>query len=722
MNKSVSNLHALGWSVHWLRPKSKIPVANKWTSSPDLTLTELEKSYRPGFNVGVRLGRALPDKTFLAVIDCDVKNPKASTEMLSALDKLFAGWGVAYGPSVMSGRGNGSMHIYIRTPAPFHQIRLAASKKVIEGDTKRPTPEWDIVAYSTGRQVVVPPSIHPVTARPYTWAKPPWEIETPLVELKNKGVEVSRGSLKDFEPVPVDLVSSDLSDSMVRQIRTGEGVLDRSAALFGAAIAMRKVGFTTNEVLSVLTDRANFLGAVGYEHRGTESRAAAAAWVAKYTLGKATREAEARDDFEIVRDEDSAVDSEQAGVTSGELVSAGDWRKELERNQDKRPKTSLKNLLLIFENIDGPEPFLSRDEFAVEDRWLKPMPWGKWTGETLTDDHSRTIKEFLARKFRMEPDISRIREALLIIANRNRFHPVRDFLKTLKWDKVRRAETWLEKYLGATGPKEYVRAVSLKTLVAMVARVYQPGIKFDHVLILEGVQGAGKSSAARILADPWFSDAFLNVSDKDAVMNMQGTWVNELGELSAMSRSEVNSVKDFVTRQVDKIRPPYGALPIKYPRQNIFIGTTNNRDYLRDPTGNRRFWPVAVHQLDREGLMRDRDQLLAEALAWYWSGEPLYLNANDDALARIEQGLREEHDEMQTEVERVLAKENLSEFTFYELADIMPIGVISKTDQPTQKRVAKILRKLGFENESKWDEKCGKSVRKWRMKTRVRNV
>ncbi len=721
MLKNAEQLHAVGFDVHWLRPKSKMPIAKNWTKIPKLSLTDLRKSYRKGFNVGVRLGQPLPDGTFLGVIDCDVKNPKSAPEMLAALDKFMAKAGVAYGPSVMSGRGNGSLHVYIRTIAPFHQVRLAASSKLIEGEGKRPTPEWDIVAYSKGRQVVVPPSIHPVSGKAYKWAKSPSEIPIPLMEIKGgEESKAARETLEDWEPVPVDLRCSDLSDNVLNQIISGVGVVDRSAALFGAAIAMKKVGFTKAEILSVLTDRRNFLGAVGFEHRNTNSRRAAAAWVSRYTYGKAEREASSRDDFEIVDGEDAAVDGDAASAVADELVNEGDWRKTLERQQDGKPRNSLKNMLTIFENLAEGEAFIRHDEFSVDDKWVRKMPWGNLVGGTVSDADARRIKDYLSKHFRMEPAVEKILEALMISSDKNKFHPVRDFLKGLKWDKVRRAELWLETYLGGTGPREYVRAVGLKTLVAMVARVFEPGIKFDHVLILEGIQGVGKSSAARILAHPWFSDAFLNVSDKDAVMNMQGTWVNELGELSAMSRSEVNSIKEFVTRQVDKIRPPYGHLPLKYPRQNIFIGTTNNRDYLRDQTGNRRFWPVAVKQLDREGLERDRDQLLAEAVSLYMTGETLYLDAGIDALARIEQGARLENDELEDVLREFLLREEcpLKEFNFFELIEGGPAALNGlRNDRATQMRVANLLRRVGFDNEIKWSSKGQKAVRKWRLKS-----
>lgn len=740
MLEKLKPFYDAGFALHWCVSKSKRPVNAAWTKGPRLSWEDFAGSYKAGLNVGVRLGTAskLEGGRYLGVIDCDVKStdPKHLIEMQDRLGEL----GIIKTLTCMSGRGNGSRHLYISSEKPLtprrisqssekvkvsmpsvkatpHELKTLTKKEISQGLRLRPA--WEISLMGEGQQVVMPPSIHPDSGKEYYWVNPKDTVCAYDPEDNAESKALDKKDLSDFKAVPVELFMFNIPESMVAQIVEGEGVEDRSAALFGASIALKRAGLSEDEILSVLTEPSYYLGAVAYDHTGSKSRARAAEWVLNFTLRKAS-DVE-RDEFEVVTEDDlkKPVDLEKAGAAVQELLDPGDWRNTLERNQqDGKPRNSLKNLLIIFNELAEGEPFIQRDDFAFEDKWLKEMPWGDYTGGALTDGHCRAIKVYLSEHFRMEPDVSRILEALLYCSESNHYHPVKDYLDTLTWDGKPRAEDWLINYLGAHGsPKEYLRAVGLKTLVAMVARVMEPGIKFDHVLILEGNQGAGKSSAARILSDPWFSDCFLNINDKDAVMNMHGVWVNELGELNAMSKGEVNAIKDFVTRQSDKIRPPYGKLSMKFPRQNIFIGTTNNKDYLKDSTGNRRFWPVAIRDLDREGLTRDRDQLLAEAVSWYIVGEKLYLNAEQSRLATHEQGLRLEFDELESELSTFLDSEDCplrDGFTFYELIEKGPKALEgTRTDRAAQMRIARILKNLDFENSLKWEKGVKKQVRKW---------
>lgn len=745
MLKDAKTLHDEGWAIHWLMPKSKRPLLKNWTTGPRHDWEFLKRTYAPGYNMGVRLGKAsaLPGGFFLGVIDCDVKStdPNDLTAMETHLDKLISARGV----TVISGRGNGSKHIYVKSNQPLKPRRVSQSPHKVkvkmpsspaskadlatlgEADVKagyRMRAAWEISIMGEGQQVVLPPSIHPDSGKPYVWEWVNGKKEIPIFEDTGASDAqiLKKEKLQDWTPVEVDLINSSLSDDIYEQITQGTGVEDRSAALFGVSIAMNRAGFNTQEILSILTDQNYFLGEVAYDHAKTTSRRRAAEWVMNFTVKKAESKADATDDFEMVDADAEAVEvSSDVREINESLLEVDDWRTLIERNkQDGRPLNNLKNLLLIFDNLAEGEPFVAKDEFSVENQWIKEMPWGVTIGNPIDEDDCRRIKEFLTRQYRMEPAVEKILEALLIRADKSRFHPVREFVLGLEWDGVERAETWLKTYLGAEGPDEYLRAVGLKTLVAMIARVFEPGCKHDHVLILEGNQGAGKSTTARILSAPWFSDSYLNVNDKDSVMNMHGVWVNELGELSAMNRSEVNTLKEFVSRQVDKIRPPYGRLSVKYPRQNIFIGTTNNRDYLKDKTGNRRFWPVKIKKLKWKMLKADRDQLLAEAYAWWKMGEPLYLDTKEqDRLARIEQDLRLEHDELQDALADFLNDPRSiigKEFSFFELLENGPAALGGlRNDRATQMRIGNILRSLGYDNEVQWVN--GKCTRKWRKKS-----
>jgi predicted P-loop ATPase len=249
-------------------------------------------------------------------------------------------------------------------------------------------------------------------------------------------------------------------------------------------------------------------------------------------------------------------------------------------------------------------------------------------GPALDDAAVNRLWITFEKEFKFVPKRELLGLVLDDTARLNAFHPVCDYLDALQWDGKPRLDRWLVNYAGAESCA-YVRAVGSITLIAAVRRVRQPGCKFDEMLVLEQTQqGTDKSSALAVLAvrEEWFADDLpLNVEGKRVIETLRGRWIVEAAELSGMRKADVEHLKAMLSRRIDRGRMAYGRLPTEAPRQSIVIGTTNKSEYLRDTTGNRRFWPVSIEKFDLPALRRDRDQLWAEAAAREAKGESIRL-------------------------------------------------------------------------------------------------
>jgi hypothetical protein len=228
-----------------------------------------------------------------------------------------------------------------------------------------------------------------------------------------------------------------------------------------------------------------------------------------------------------------------------------------------------------------------------------------------------------------------VRDCLKAAAFANGYDPLRDYLEGLTWDGVSRIDDWLTTYLGAGDDARYLRAVGSKWLISAVARAMRPGEKVDTVLILEGLQGLGKSSAFRSLGVNWFSDTAIDIGNKDSWSLASQFWILEFAEVKDVRRADTDTLKAFLSRNEDTYRPPYGRVNIKVPRRCVFVGTTNAAEYLKhDPTGYRRFWPVKCERVDLAALRRDVAQLWAEAMMRFNKGEKWWLTDDEAELAR----------------------------------------------------------------------------------------
>lgn len=365
-----------------------------------------------------------------------------------------------------------------------------------------------------------------------------------------------------------------------------------------------------------------------------------------------------------------------------------DWEQRLALDKAGKVKNTLSNLIVIIENDPKLKGIVFNQlsdslEINNEVPWKHPSRfWRDADDAQLVSYIDTTYGTFSARNYEI---------AVTKVGDDRSYHPIREYLNSLPpWDGKERVETLLISYLGAED-NSYVRTVTRKTLCAAVARVFSPGIKFDNILVLNGAQGVGKSTLILKLGEDWYSDSLslTDMNDKTAAEKLQGYWLMEIGELAGMKKADIDKVKAFISRQDDKYRASFGRRVTPHPRQCVFFGTTNSdKGYLRDITGNRRFWTVKTPgggelrtwQLSDEVVR----QIWAEALAYVNAGEKLYLSRDLESAARNEERKAMEHDEREGLVRDYLDRllpENWNDMNVYSRQDF-----IRSPEDPTQPR------------------------------------
>lgn len=301
-----------------------------------------------------------------------------------------------------------------------------------------------------------------------------------------------------------------------------------------------------------------------------------------------------------------------------DVIDLQAWKGKLDKGP-KGVKKNLTNLMLHLQNLPGLGESIKFNDFTGRI---------EWRGQPLQDEDTVDVRLML-EDAGFEPQTSDVLPALIRHAHDNTYDPVRAYLDGLKWDGTPRIDAWLQTYMGA--PSHEILAVfGAKFLIGAVARIYSPGCQMDNALVFEGKQGAGKTTAvAALFGRDYMISSISDFKSKEASIALQGRWCVEVAELAALKRSDITEVKKFITETVDQYRPVHGKNTIDRPRRCVFIGTTNERQYLKDSTGNRRFWPVPCGDVDVPAIAVDRDQIWAEAVNRYRKGDPWWIEDTD---------------------------------------------------------------------------------------------
>lgn len=398
-------------------------------------------------------------------------------------------------------------------------------------------------------------------------------------------------------------------------------------------------------------------------------------------------------DSEVAAESESIFTPSDAGA--GKAKEPPPWIPDL-----RWDKGSLSSCLLNVYQILAHHPawagVVAFDDMSLCTVKRKPPPYAEGrVGEWDAQDDSRTAM-WLQRVYDFSASSVMVAEAVEVLARANAWHPVREWLRSLKWDGTKRLNAWLTQYLGVK-LSPYSARVSAWWLMGAVKRVLQPGAKFDYCLVLSGPQGKGKSTVFEVLGGDWYGDTELDLQSKDAMSALRGKLIYEFPELGALARSEERRQKSFLSRRIDEYRPVYGRREIKAPRQVVFGGSTNEHEWNKDPTGGRRFWPVdcLFDAIDIAGLRAVRDQLFAEALVRVEAGERYWPSADEQRQFFDAEQLRVEQQDSIVDAIHDWVWARVADFSAYDVAAECLKLDASKLTRDLQTRIGIALRKLG---------------------------
>lgn len=390
----------------------------------------------------------------------------------------------------------------------------------------------------------------------------------------------------------------------------------------------------------------------------------------------------------------------KAKVKPNGHAAGGSWLSAVQTDKRGEPISNLANAMIAMRADPQLSAVVAYDEMLRAPVLVGSLPGA---GELLEQRPVRDTDVTAAQEYLQHAGLKRIgketvHQAVDLRAQERAFHPVRDYLDALRWDGRPRLDNWLSYYLAAE-PSEYHAGIGRMFLIAMVARIYKPGCKADYMPVFEGPQGAMKSSACAVLGGSWFSDALpdIRAAGKDVAQHLNGKWLIEVAEMSALDKAEAAALKAFLTRTVERYRPSFGRKEVIEPRQCLFVGSTNKDAYLRDETGGRRFWPVKIGSIDIDALAHDRDQLFAEAVELYRKGAQWWPDAAfEREHIEPEQEKRYDADAWEDLIAEWLRSRVVKRVTLQEVAAGALELKADRLNKAEQNRISAVMRRVGW--------------------------
>lgn len=696
-----------------IRLNGKVPVDANWQKMKPLPQAKtrefatawLKQSDYPNF------GASLPETVI--VVDVDPRNFKNGIDSLEALSATV-GVNLLEKANFKVLTGSGGYHLYfsIPTTTASEKPRFALKLKAYAG----------IEFKTAGGQVVMPGSIHPETDKIYEETIDSLGIAcindapSALLQLltRDQNHNNNLGSTTD--------VHRNFSDSTfdTERCRAALAVLPASIEgeggdnqLYQAACLGKDFNLSPKTFFPLLKEY-NKRSVPQWSDGDLKQKIMRAYNYAKNHAGVKS----AADDFAALDDENETSTIEGIDGDFG----TNRWVAKLERAKSGEVKCTYGNAIVLLENMDIFTKSLAINTFNDKVVYRKPLVWHPEyalgitafpiDGRNVNDDELLYIKRYFVEHHKIDFQKGTLIEAVRSVALFNQFHPVRETLQALKWDSVKRIDSWLSRYLGAE-ENAYTKAVGKKFLLAAVTRVFEPGAKFDTMMVLEGKdQGKGKSTVLDILSRGWFIDNISDFHSKDTLLACHnGVWIAECAELDFMSKVEITAQKSFASRRIDSFRAPYDRFVKDYPRQFVMVGTTNQFQYLRDETGNRRYLPIRTHEIDLPAMRQDAEQLWAEAYALYKEKSyTIYMDTEElRTLAEVQQNDRLQVDSWESTIENWLenAPESGNEKEMqiwkkkvYQFDDLWQWALQRNPGhfpKQEQNRIAAIMRKLNYE-------------------------